>query len=315
MSGRADDRVVVGVDGSPGGHAALVWALTTAARSGAEVEVVSAVPVDPYAVEPHVLDTPRFEAVRSDTGSRLRASVAEVTGDPAVRAAGQDRALSVHVTVVPGNPAEALLGQAEGAGLLVVGSRGRGALRSALLGSVALHCATHAPCPVVVVHPGTPATAARVVVGIDDSRVARAALVEGVRFGRLLGAPVEAVLVCQPVTFWSDTTVPPPPVGQTLESARARAEHVVTAALGPGPHPDVEVLVDIGTPGDVLVRRSEGAGLLVVGSRSRSGLAGLALGSAALHCVVHASCPVLVVRHGRAPDGARAAAVAAPARG
>ncbi len=44
------------------------------------------------------------------------------------------------------------------------------------------------------------------------------------------------------------------------------------------------------------MRRAAGAGLLVVGSRSGSRLVGLALGSVALYCVVHAPCPVLVVR-------------------
>jgi nucleotide-binding universal stress UspA family protein len=298
MSERATDRIVVGVDGSPGGRTALVWALGAAARSGAEVEVVSAVPVDPWAA-PYLLDVPGVEAVRSDTEARLRASVAEAMGDPAVRTVARDGAVPVYVTVAPGDPAEALVVRAGGAGLLVVGSRGRGAVKSALLGSVALHCAAHAPCPVVVVHPGGSASAARVVVGIEDSPVARATLREAVDHARRLGATVEAVLVCQPVTYWSDVTIPAPPVGETLADARTRADDIVTAVLGPGPYPDVEVDVEVGAPGDVLVRRSAGAALLVVGSRSRSRLAGLALGSVALHCVVHGSCPVLVVRHGR----------------
>jgi nucleotide-binding universal stress UspA family protein len=45
----------------------------------------------------------------------------------------------------------------------------------------------------------------------------------------------------------------------------------------------------------VLAERSAGAALLVVGSRSRSRLPGMLLGSVALHCVVHAQCPVMVV--------------------
>jgi hypothetical protein len=43
---------------------------------------------------------------------------------------------------------------------------------------------------------------------------------------RRLGAGVEAVLVCQPVTYWSDATLPVPPVGETLADARARADRL-----------------------------------------------------------------------------------------
>jgi nucleotide-binding universal stress UspA family protein len=313
--GSTGDRVVVGVDGSPGGRAALVWALAAAARAGAEVEVVSAFPVDLSWIAPDLLDPRRVEEIRSDTEARLRVSVAEAMEDPAVRGTARDATVPVHVTVVPGDPAETLVARAEDAGLLVVGSRGRGAVKSALLGSVALHCAAHSPCPVVVVHPGAPTAAPRVVVGIDDSSGAHADLREAVAHARRLGARVEAVLVCQPVTYWSDATAPVPPVGESVDAARARAERMVTAALGAGPHPDVEVVVEVGTPGDVLVRRSAGAGLLVVGSRSRSRLAGLALGSVALHCVVHASCPVLVVRHGRAHAATSAVEAASRAHG
>ena len=306
---RTGGRVVVGVDGSPGGRAALAWALTAAAREGAEVEVVSAFPVGLSWEAPDLLDPDRVETVRADTEARVRAAVAEAAGDPAVRGAAPDDAVPVGITVVPGDPAEQLVLRAEDARLLVVGSRGRGGLQSALLGSVALHCAAHAPCPVVVVHPGAPRSPARVVVGIDDGAAGHATLREAVHHARRAGATVEAVLVVQPVTFWDDDTVPPPPVGETVEAARARAGRVVAAVLGPEAHPDVEVAVETGAPGDVLVRRSAGAGLLVVGSRSRSRLAGLVLGSVALHCVVHASCPVLVVRHGRARPATGGAAV------
>jgi len=57
----------------------------------------------------------------------------------------------------------------------------------------------------------------------------------------------------------------------------------------------VRILAGEGPAGAVLVERSAGAALLVVGSRSRNRLPGMLLGSVALHCVVHAQCPVLVV--------------------
>ena len=53
----------------------------------------------------------------------------------------------------PEGPAERCSPRAAGADLLVVGSRSRGTLPGMLLGSVALHCAVHAPCPVMVVRP------------------------------------------------------------------------------------------------------------------------------------------------------------------
>ena len=313
--GSTGDRIVVGVDGSPGGRAALVWALASAARAGAEVEVVSAFPVDAVWSAPYPLDTHLVEAIRSDTEARLRRTVDDAMTDPEVAGPALDRVIPVHLTVVIGDPADELVLRAEGAGLLVVGSRGRGAVASALLGSVALHCSAHSPCPVVVVHSGTSTSTPRVVVGIDDTPVSHAALAEAVQHARLLGADVEAVLVCQPVTYWSDVTIPAPPVGETLADARTRADDIVTAVLGPGPYPDVEVDVEVGAPGDVLARRSAGAALLVVGSRSRSRLAGLALGSVALHCVVHASCSVLVVRHGRGHAVGPVVETATPAHG
>jgi nucleotide-binding universal stress UspA family protein len=65
---------------------------------------------------------------------------------------GQDVELTRTVTM--GHPAKVLLDAAEGADLLVVGSRGHGGFAGMLLGSVSQHVVAHAPCPVVVVRRG-----------------------------------------------------------------------------------------------------------------------------------------------------------------
>ena len=57
----------------------------------------------------------------------------------------------VTVLTPSGHPAKELLAAAEGAELLVIGSRGQGGFRSALLGSTATYCAHHATCPVMIV--------------------------------------------------------------------------------------------------------------------------------------------------------------------
>jgi len=70
------------------------------------------------------------------------------------RAAGAESAAERRV--IPGDAADRILEEArrEGADLIVVGSRGRGAVRSALLGSVSTSVAREAPCPVVLVPEG-----------------------------------------------------------------------------------------------------------------------------------------------------------------
>jgi nucleotide-binding universal stress UspA family protein len=59
--------------------------------------------------------------------------------------------LRVHPHFVHGSPARALTERAEGAGLVVAGTRGLGRVSGTLLGSVSRQLLHHAPCPVVVI--------------------------------------------------------------------------------------------------------------------------------------------------------------------
>jgi len=312
--------VIVGVDGSGGARAALVWAMAEAARRGAELEVVSAAPVDFYWTDPYLVDGGRLEEVRTDTEERARALVEDVRHDPAVTAVPDSAGVPVRVVVVAEPAAELLVRRAEEADLLVIGSRGRSGVRSTLLGSVALHCATHARCLVVVVHPlpqSVTAAGGKVVVGLDDSDTSREALRHAVRAAAGLGADVEGVVAYHELNPWSGLyTLGAPPVGELREHARRRGEDMVAevvSAVSDGPRPNVRVVAAEGPAADVLIRRAEGAALLVVGSRSRSRLVGMVLGSVALECVVHAPCPVMVVHPGI--DARTAAPLAAPALG
>ena len=311
-------RIVVGVDGSDGARSALVWALAEAARRGAQLVVVSAFPVDYYWTDAYLVDPNRLDAVRADTDTRTRAMVDEARRNPAVTAVTGADSVEVQVAVVAGAAAEHLVNAAEDADLLVVGSRGRSGVRSTLLGSVALHCTTHARCPVVVVHPlsgSAPEAGRKVVVGLDDSDMSREALRHAVAEAGRLGAEVEGVVAYHPVSPWSELYTLGAPLGGELEEhARRRGEAMVAEVLGTFPDgstPKVRVVAVEGPPGYVLIRRAQDAALLVVGSRSRSRLRGMVLGSVALDCVVHGTGPVMVVH----PDGALASALlAAPAQ-
>ncbi len=134
-------RIVVGVDGSDHSVLALRWAVKQAELTGSDVEVVACWqwPSSAGGFLPYE-DFDLSEVTRK----AVDAAVATVVGDG-------DRGPAVSTTVVQGYPARALMDAAVGADVLVLGSRGHHALSGLLLGSVGLHCATHAPCPVLIV--------------------------------------------------------------------------------------------------------------------------------------------------------------------
>jgi nucleotide-binding universal stress UspA family protein len=152
--------VVVGVDGSPESSAAIEFAMQEATRRQASLRVIAAAQLPEYwTIAYGTADLPSPDEVIADTKRIARQTLDEVvTAHPELAAAEFD------VEAIAGSPGPVLVEASEGADLLVLGHRGRGSLRSALLGSVGLHCVLHATCPVTVVRPAaatarTPAAA------------------------------------------------------------------------------------------------------------------------------------------------------------
>jgi nucleotide-binding universal stress UspA family protein len=140
-------RIVVGVDGSMAAQAALRWAVRQAAATG--VHVVEA--INAWELSGSVLPPP----VGVYDPQQVAANVLH---EAVVGELGEEPEIPVKELVLPGPAGAALLRQAEGAELLVVGSRGLGGFGGLLLGSVSRHVVERAPCPVVVVraeHDGT----------------------------------------------------------------------------------------------------------------------------------------------------------------
>jgi nucleotide-binding universal stress UspA family protein len=134
--------VVVGVDGSESSADALRWAAAQARITGADLHAVYAWEFPSaygWAWAPGFTDLDLAAESRKD----LDAMIARVLDGGA--------GVSVVARVERGHAAEVLVAVSRGADLLVVGSRGRGAFADMLLGSVSLHCAQHAHCPVVII--------------------------------------------------------------------------------------------------------------------------------------------------------------------
>ncbi len=139
----------------------------------------------------------------------------------------------------------------------------------------------------------------RVVVGVDGSESAAAALRWAARYAQAMGGTLTAVLAWH---YPSAASVPP--VGVTPTSVEAEVEEnraelindAITAALGPEPPITITRKAVYGHPAQVLIDETDDADLLVVGNRGHGGFAGMMLGSVSTHCVTHAHCPVTVVR-------------------
>lgn len=146
-------RIVVGVDGSAHSLAALRWAFDEAVLRGADLQVVMA------------WDLPEAFGVELGSAAAFGDAATEIERAHAARleravdslGAGPG-GMRIERVLLQEDAAGALVRTARGADLLVVGSRGHGAIRRMVLGSVSAACVAHAPCPVAVIgtpHPST----------------------------------------------------------------------------------------------------------------------------------------------------------------
>lgn len=147
------ELIVVGVDGSAEGAAALAYAVTDATRRNARVRVVSASQMPEYWEVPLGMAPRSVPIARTDVvnaAQRVAQAAVDTFAAEHPALAGQ---VEMEIVGVSGHPATELVEQSRDADLLVIGHRGRGALASTLLGSAGLSCVLHAYCPVTIVRP------------------------------------------------------------------------------------------------------------------------------------------------------------------
>jgi nucleotide-binding universal stress UspA family protein len=286
---------LVGLDGSEHARAALAWARGVATADerivvlhASDVPVVTgyevSVPVDPNEVE--------------DVSREFVAGVVGAADDP--RLDGR---------ITDGSPGHALVEAAEQLGdgdvVVVVGHSGSGKA-SLLLGSTAHHVIHHTHHPVVVVRGTSRLPVRRVAVGVDGSdedEEPDARSMAALRWALQLPG-VEQVDVSHADFVPAVAAGPVREPG--LESDEATAEDdarlrraIEVATDGTGVAPNGATIVPViagGTGAFALIEASREVDLVAMGTRGRSGLIELIVGSTTLEVLAHAHCPVAVIR-------------------
>jgi len=276
-------RTLVAYDGSDSAKRALELAAQVFGPAGsiAIAHVVQPLGEPDFAGSPEVEDPEQEELL-----AEARAAVAR-TGTPAVTLRRR------------GDPAAELIaaGAELDADLIVVGSRGRGAVASALLGSVSAALAGGAHSPVLVVGPAATFGHGPIVAGIDGSEfsldAARIALALDRRLER--GFRLVHAYTVRPIP---GVSVVPDARAELAQVDEQKAEELlagVARELGI-PEEETQTVRDGSEPSALVVlARDLDAALIVVGSRGLGAVRAAVLGSFSTSVLAEASCPVVVV--------------------
>ena len=138
--------IIVGIDGSAHSRRALDWAISEAAIRHAPLTVLTV-----QQVMTSFWAGPAVYPEDTELAEHARKIVQDETDEVLGKLADDARPPQVTVLAVAGLAAEAILGLAKDADMIVVGSRGAGGFKKLLLGSVASQVTRHSRIPVVVI--------------------------------------------------------------------------------------------------------------------------------------------------------------------
>lgn len=286
-------RIVVGIDGSPQSANALEWAIARAALDGHDLDLINAFafPADLSFYGYHGMGA----AAPLDWFTEYARDLLE-SATKRVHEVAPSLTVTQHSEVGPA--AHILLSAGDGASAIVVGRRGLGGARSALLGSVSNKLTVEATCPVIVVGDNPAPTSGPVVVGVDGSDFSTAALRFAVDEATLRRTSVRTVTAYDLIvpTFPVDAEFMDRVRAGSEASAHEVADHAlaVLRAAG-GQQAEVEQVTVEGRAADGILAHSDGAQLVVVGSHGKGLVRRMLLGSVSRQVLHDSEIPVAVV--------------------
>ena len=271
--GPACGQIVVGLRRVPSLAVSLVWAAAVSRALDDSLKIVHAVELD-------LVPSRRGYALRPLSPS-LEMVARTIVGGPSTwpgPALARGRVRAVHAV---GGPAPALVDASMSAELVVLGTRGRGSARTALIGSVSYAVVAHAYCPVVVLHdlgrfasfasgdariPGPRGEVVCAIAGGDGEEHAG-------RVERIVSAAARIAVACSASLRLVTVTR-----GDVSDAARQRIPYAIASLTSQ--HPALVVTVEIltGDPVSALAEATGHSGLLVVGAPLRGGPAAVLSG-------------------------------------
>jgi nucleotide-binding universal stress UspA family protein len=283
--------ILVAVDGSPESDAAVRWAAREAEMRNADVTLMHVIaPVEvSWPVRYLQASFDKWQEENAQHVIEQAQKTFHATVSPAESSAV--RAAVKHAAV-----ASTLIDASRDAQMVVVGSRGMGAVGRVILGSVSGGLVHYAHCPVAVIHADeaqAPDRTSPVLLGIDGSPDSEAATALAFDEASLRGVDLVALHA------WSDVGVFPV-LGMDWRQYEDEGHEVLAERLAgwQEQYPDVHVRRRIvcDQPARWLLEESEQAQLVVVGSHGRGGFKGMLLGSVSTKVAGGAKAPVIVVR-------------------
>jgi nucleotide-binding universal stress UspA family protein len=277
--------IVVGINGSAGSDAAMLWSLHRAGRHKLPIIAVHA--VDDRWMSP---DFQYHELIR-ESGMELLRQVQE-------DAAKKEPDVDVQIQLRHGSAGAALRDLSKEASMVVIGSHNRHWADGGPMTDRALQIVTASDSPVAVIPQGSGPDGRGVVVGVDGSEESLQAVAFAAAEADREGDELTAVLAFRRPARWVQRGMPTSGLAEVIDEEDRIVLAESVAGLG-DKYPDLVVhqrLEKDEDPAKALVDVAADARLLVIGSRGRGAFSRLVLGSTAHAVLQRVPCPTVVTR-------------------
>lgn len=279
--------IVVGLDGSEHSLRAIDWAADQAHAEGRTLTLICAGVQVSSMYEGWIAQAAMSVA---DLENELTEASRGLIETASVRVTERYPALRIESRIVSADPRNALIDASKRASLVVVGSRGRGPARTALLGSVSVAVARASHCPTVVCRPRPESPGRGVVVGADGSQASLPVIEFAFRYAAQHHLPLSVIHCLWEATQWADDPLP-------RDTERARLLLSESTAGFAEQFPDVEVSLELatGVVDQYFERISEHKDLLVLGRHEYGVLSRIVYGSISIAALERSHTTVALV--------------------